>query len=245
MDTHLESFIKKNYEDVCERISKAASRSNRKPEVVKVIVVTKKQPLEKIKAAINIGINILGENYPEEAEQKIKYLVDNKELEWHMIGHLQSRKIPIVCQYFSYLHSLDSLEHADKLNHYLDTIGKTLSCLLEFNLANEQTKSGWKVNALSELENVLPEIQAINNLQRLKIIGLMSMPPLFNIPEKTRLYVIQLREIRDHLANVFPKMNCDQLSIGTSFDYQIAIEEGSTMVRIGEAILGPRDYHII
>ncbi len=125
MENELESQIKKNYEDVCTKIFEAASRSNRNSKEIKVIVVTKKQPLEKIKAAINIGIKVFGENYPDEAEMKIRSIDNNSDIEWHMIGHLQSRKIPIVCNYFSYLHSLDSLQHAIKLDQYLMRWGKT------------------------------------------------------------------------------------------------------------------------
>jgi pyridoxal phosphate enzyme (YggS family) len=242
MDFKLEHQIEKKYKEVCNKISEAALRCNRKPEEIKIIVVTKKQPLEKIQAAINVGIKVFGENYPEEAELKIQSITNNSEIEWHMIGHLQSRKIPIVCNCFSYLHSLDSLQHASKLDQSLDTMGKKMLCLLEFNLANEQTKSGWRVGDLDELNNILPDINSIYNLQQIKILGLMAMPPLFHDPARTRSYAVKLRKIRDQLTKLFPDMQLDQLSIGTSSDYQIAIEEGSTMVRIGEAILGPRNY---
>ncbi len=243
MDNRLENQIKKNYEDVYTKISEAARRSNRNSEEIKVIVVTKKQPLEKIQTAIKIGIKVFGENYPEEAEIKIRGIANNSDLEWHMIGHLQSRKIPIVCNYFSYLHSLDSLQHAIKLDQYLNTIGKNLLCLLELNLANEQAKSGWKVGNPEEFEKIIPDINNICKLQRIKILGLMAMPPLVEDPKKTRSYVVKLREIRDQITDIFPGMRLNQLSIGTSSDYQIAIEEGSTMVRIGEAILGTRKFY--
>jgi PLP dependent protein len=242
MEIRLEDQIDKKYKEVCNKISEAAWRSNRKPEEIKIIVVTKKQPLEKIQAAINVGIKVFGENYPEEAELKIQHITNNSEIEWHMIGHLQSRKIPIVCNYFSYLHSLDSLQHAMKLDQFLDTMGKKMLCLLEFNLANEQAKSGWKVGDMDELNNILPDIDTIYNLQKIKILGLMAMPPLSHDPARTRSYAVKLRKIRDQLTKIFPVMKLDQLSIGTSSDYQIAIEEGSTMVRIGEAILGARNY---
>ncbi len=232
--------IRENINHVQENIIRAAQRAGRAADQVKLVIVTKGQPVEKIQAVISAGGRIFGENYPQESLPKIQS-IQNQEISWHMIGHLQSRKIPIICEYFSMLHSLDSASLAEKLDRKLAEVKKILPVLLEFNVGGEESKSGWHVQKdASSWEQFLPEVDKILACKHLQVRGIMSMPPIGPTAEDSRDYFIQTRNLRDYFARQFPNVGWDQLSMGTSFDYEVAIEEGSTFVRIGTAIVGPR-----
>lgn len=231
--------IRRNLEDTLARIERAAAASGRKAGEVRLVVVTKAQPLEVVKAAVAAGARDLGENYPEEALEKILEL-QGQPVHWHMIGHLQSRKARIVVEHFQMLHSLDSLRLAEKLERILAEAGKTLPILLEFNVGGEESKFGWQAWREDEWEQLLPEISQVTTLPHLRVCGLMTMPPLFTNPEQTRPYFQRLRRLRDYLAGALKKVEWKELSMGTSSDYEAAIAEGATLVRIGQAILGPR-----
>jgi hypothetical protein len=195
--------------------------------------------MEVIQAAIAAGISMFGENYAEEALGKIVALKETK-VEWHMIGHVQSRKAEIIARNFSMLHSLDSSKLADRLERICIELNRTLPVLLEFNVSGEESKFGfsaWEENHWSELK---PDIEKILSFSHLHVNGLMTMPPLFEDPERTRPYFQRLRKLQNYLANQFPKVQWQELSMGTSVDFLAAIQEGATFVRIGKAILGPR-----
>ncbi len=232
--------IEENYHSVQERIVKASIRSHRSPDDIKLVVVTKSQPVQVIQAVIDAGASILGENYAEEALHKIEAFTTSAKVKWHMIGHIQRRKARIVADHFTMVHSLDSLKLAERLNGFCGEIGRQLPVLLEFNLAGEETKSGWLVRSEIELDKLSPEIGQIKALPWLKIAGLMTMPPLCDDPEASRPYFKKLFKYRGILSDRYPDLTWSELSMGTSLDFEIAIQEGATMVRIGQAILGPR-----
>jgi pyridoxal phosphate enzyme (YggS family) len=157
-----------------------------------------------------------------------------------MIGHIQSRKASLVAQHFSLVHSLDSLKLAQRVNRSAAELGHLLPVLLEFNVSGEKSKHGWEASDESHWRELLTEINAIAALPSLKIRGLMTMPPLSTDPESGRIYFRKLRRLRDFLSRQVPQTQWVELSMGTSADFTVAVEEGATLVRIGQAILGPR-----
>ena len=237
----LKLHIQNNLSAIEQRITHAAQSVGRAPEGIRLVVVTKSQPIEVIEAAIQAGSRILGENYPEESIEKITILKDRyPSVAWHMIGHLQSRKAGIVARHFDLFQSLDRLEIAEKLDNQLALSGKRLPVLLEFNTGGEDSKSGWDATNLNLWPNLLPSVQRIASLPNLAVRGLMTMPPLAADPEDSRPYFQRLRHLRDFLQAEISGAEWSELSMGTSNDFEIAIQEGATLVRIGTAILGPR-----
>ncbi len=234
--------IKSRMDIALERIARAASGAGRDPGEVRLVVVTKAQPLEYARAAIEAGARILGENYPEEAVKKIETLAAYSDVEWHMIGHLQSRKARLVVEHFDMLHSLDSLRLAEKLERLLAETGHRLPVLLEFNVGEEESKSGWQAAREDDWEQLAAQVEPVLALPHLEARGLMTMPPLSANPEDSRPYFDRLRRLRDFLSGRFPDVHWRELSMGTSADYEVAVQEGATYVRLGEAILGPRSY---
>lgn len=228
---------------VDEKISAASKRAGRDPAEIKLVVVSKGQPIEVIQAAIEAGVRIFGENYPEESVSKIQS-VPAEGIEWHMIGHLQSRKTRLVSAHFQYIHSLDSLHLAEKLEKSLAETRRVLPVLLEFNVGTESSKSGWRADDNETWSNLLPEIEKILSLPHLNVNGLMTMPPLTVIPDEARVYFKRLVSLRDYLRGCFPEQTWNELSMGTSSDFETAIEEGATFVRIGTSILGPRPFKV-
>jgi len=238
----LVTSIRENYQSTLDQISVAARKSNRNPEDIRLVVVTKSQPIEVARAAIEAGVRILGENYPEEGVTKIQSLSSQSGVEWHMIGHVQSRKARLVAENFELLHSLDSLKLAQRLDRFSAESGRVLPVLLEFNVGGEESKSGWDASNASQWDALLPEIQSILDLPNLSVHGLMTMPPLGTDSEDSRRFFLRLRLLRDHLASTFPQTHWTELSMGTSADYTVAVEEGATLVRVGTAIVGARRY---
>jgi pyridoxal phosphate enzyme (YggS family) len=234
------SSIRERYEKVLDTISVSAHKGRRTPESARLVVVTKLQHPEIIQAAIEAGAKMLGENYAEEAADKIAVLGPQTGVEWHMIGHIQSRKTPLVAQHFALVHSLDSLKLAQRLNRSAAELGRTLPILLEFNVSGEKSKHGWEASDESMWKNLLNDANAITVLPNLNVRGLMTMPPLSTDPEAARTYFRKLRRLRDFLSDRVPQAEWMELSMGTSADYAVAVEEGATLVRIGQAILGPR-----
>ena len=232
--------IRENHQHILDQIASAARRSNRSSEAIRLVVVTKTQPLEIIQAAIEAGVRIFGENYPEEGAQKIQSLSAQSGVEWHMIGHVQSRKARLVADHFALLHSLDSLKLAHRLDRFAAERNRLLPVLLEFNTGGEESKSGWNAFDESRWNEFLPEINQLLDLPNLHVQGLMTMPPLGTDPEESRRFFLRLRRLRDHLAAQFPQADWRDLSMGTSADFEVAVEEGATLVRVGTAIVGAR-----
>lgn len=238
----LVASIRENYQAALEKISAAARKSDRDPEDVRLVVVTKSQPIEVVRAATEAGVRILGENYPEEAVLKIQSLTLQSGVEWHMIGHVQSRKARLVSAHFALLHSLDSLKLARRLDGFVAEGDRVLPVLLEFNVGGEESKAGWDASDESQWQGLLPEVASILELPHLRVRGLMTMPPLEMDPEDSRRFFRRLRQLRDFLASQFPNTDWRELSMGASADYPVAVEEGATLVRVGTAIVGARKY---
>ncbi|HKI53940.1 MAG TPA: YggS family pyridoxal phosphate-dependent enzyme [Anaerolineales bacterium] len=238
----LVASIRENYQYTLDQIASSAQKSGRNPEDIKLVVVTKSQPVEVARAAIEAGVRMLGENYPEEGVTKIQSLPSQSGVEWHMIGHVQSRKARLVAENFELLHSLDSLKLARRLDRFSAEQNRILPVLLEFNVGGEDTKSGWDASNDSHWNNFLPDVQSILDLPNLSVHGLMTMPPLGTAPEDSRRFFQRLRLLRDHLASLHADTDWHELSMGTSADYTVAVEEGATLVRIGTAIVGARRY---
>jgi PLP dependent protein len=239
---NLVDSIREKYQFTLDQIATAARKSNRDPKEIRLVVVTKSQPVEVAQAAIEAGVRILGENYPEEGVRKIQSLAGQSGVEWHMIGHVQSRKARLVADHFVLLHSLDSLKLAQRLDRFAAEGNHVLPVLLEFNVGGEVSKSGWNASDESQWHALLPDISAILGLPHLRIHGLMTMPPLETDPQDERRFFVRLRSLRDHLAPQFPQADWYELSMGTSADYTVAVEEGATLVRVGTAIVGARKY---
>jgi len=240
--SELSESIRVRYLAVQENIKKAAERVGRDFKSVKLVTVTKAQSIEVTRATIEAGAMILGENYPEEGVLKIHALQDFSAVEWHMIGHVQSRKAKDVALNFNYLHSLDSLKLAKRLNRFCEEAGSVLSVLLEFNVGDEASKGGWLASRETNWKELLSDISEILALSRLKVRGLMAMPPLGTTPEFSRPYFQKLKDLQAFLIAEFPQADFSELSMGTSSDYEVAIEEGATFVRVGTAIVGGRHY---
>ncbi len=220
--------LEQNLSSIRERITAAARRAGRDPHEIKLVAVSKMHPSEKIRGAIVAGQFTFGENKVQEAESKIDE-VGREGIEWHLIGHLQSNKARKAVQLFDVIQSVDSVELAERLERICLEEGRdSLSVFAQVDLAGEETKSGI-------LEWELPKlVEYFASSDRLKFQGLMILPPYFEDRETTRPFFQRLREIRDH---VLPG---GELSMGMSHDFEVAIEEGSTIVRIGTAIFGER-----
>ncbi len=233
------ALIRSNYERVLEQIGAAASRSGRNPDDIQVVVVSKAQPAEVIHCAVQAGIRIFGENYPEETFRKIQ-IINNPEVKWHMIGHLQSRKSKIVAEYFDWFQALDSLRLAEKLNRALEDRNKRMPILLEMNIGGEEGKSGWLADREDDWPIIADTVAHIPDYAFLNVVGLMTMPPLELEPEKSQVFFAKLRRLRDFIQQRHANLALEHLSMGTSLDFEAAVCEGATMIRVGQAILGPR-----
>lgn len=236
----LATTIAQNFQKVLGCISKAARLAGRSPDAVNLVVVTKTHPVEIIKALIDAGARDFGENYAEEAETKIQTLLMQADLVWHMIGHVQSRKAVLVANHFHYLHSLDSLKLARRLSGITANNGKILPVLLQCNVSGEATKYGWPAWRDELWPQLIPVFQEILDLPGMEVQGLMTMAPYSEKPDDSRPYYSRLRHLRDFLRRSIPQANWRDLSMGMSTDYEVAIQEGATWLRIGQAILGAR-----
>lgn len=236
----LSSTIAKNYQWVKERIAEACLRAHRSTDEVTVIVVTKGHTVERIRSAIELGLRKFGENYAEEGSGKIETIGRVAGLEWHMIGHIQSRKAQMVVQYFDMVHSLDSLKLARRLDRFAAEKGKLLPVLLECNVSGEESKFGFPASDRNLWDDLLTDFSEIAQLPNLEVRGLMTMAPLYENPEFARPVFRKLVELQGYLRTRLPEVRWDEISMGMSSDFEVAIEEGATMVRIGQAILGER-----
>ncbi len=222
--------------NVCKRIEKAARKINRSSEEITLVAISKTHPAETLKAGLELGITDLGENRVQEADGKIVEL-GRKAARWHLVGHLQANKARRAVSLFDVIHSLDSAGLARRLDRLCVSEGREeLPVLIQVDLGSEETKTGIDPGKLAELADVLGECQ------RLRLIGLMTLPPYFQNPDCARPYFKTLRELRDEmqLQGRFGERS-GELSMGMSHDFEIAIEEGATMVRVGTAIFGERN----
>jgi pyridoxal phosphate enzyme (YggS family) len=220
---------------VKNRIQTAARGCGRDPETVRLVAVSKTVSANRVRQAIEAGVTILGENYVQEARTKFNDLATYP-VSWHFIGHLQSNKAKYAVRLFDLIHSVDSLKLARELDKQSRKINKIQNILIQVNISEEASKSGTSVK---DTYNLLKDISVLENLT---VKGLMTMPPYFNAPEKVRPYFAALRDLRDRLEQQgLSSIHLSELSMGMTGDFEAAIQEGATLVRIGTAIFGKRE----
>jgi PLP dependent protein len=244
--------IRENIALIRERIEAAARRANRNPEDIQLMAVSKTQPSDRIREAYEAGQRLFGENRVQEfltkhaelsaasptpASAKVCDVFDIDQAEFHLIGHLQSNKSAMAAEIFAAVDSVDSMYLADRLNQAAEKLDKKLRLLIEINIGGEEAKTGFAPDA----EELIQLLGRRKEMKHIEIRGLMTVPPFTEAPEGARKYFRELRKLRDELAARM-NMNLPELSMGMSHDYEVAVEEGSTCVRIGTAIFGARDY---
>jgi pyridoxal phosphate enzyme (YggS family) len=220
---------------VRERIAAAAHECGRSPDEVKLIAISKTHPASVIRTLIELGPTDFGENRVQEAEEKINE-IDRDDIRWHLVGHLQANKARRAVSLFDVIHSLDSVDLARRLDRLCVEEGREkLPVLIQVDLGHEETKSGIDESELTQM------VDGFGPLKRLELIGLMTLPPFFDDREQSRPFFRRLRELRDQLASLGAFGNrTGELSMGMTHDFEVAIQEGATMVRIGTAIFGER-----
>jgi pyridoxal phosphate enzyme (YggS family) len=224
--------IRENLELIRQNIKKACLRAKREPQQVQVVAVCKDQSAKKIKQAYDLGIRLLGENKTQEAEIHMQQLTAS-DISWHFIGKLQKNKINKLLNIFQLIESVDGVK---SLEHIHKRVDEPVELFIEINIGEEKNKSGFTVEGLKK---ALPYI---SNLNKVFISGLMAIPPYFEDPEKTRPYFSQLRELKNSINRMaLANLNISHLSMGMSHDYEVAVEEGATIVRIGTALFSRRD----
>ncbi len=241
MSEDLDQIVQK-FQFVETQINAALDAANRAGEAVKLVVVTKGQSVERMQALIDAGGRYLGENYPEETVEKIELLKGIEHVEWHMIGHIQGRKIRFLTRYFSVIQSVESIETAKKINLRFTDAGRKVKILLEVNVSGEASKQGFALAEKQNWQGFVADVNEIENLTALEIAGLMTMPPLGDNAESSRVYFQRCKELLEYVNDHKRGNLLTELSMGTSFDYRVAVEEGATIVRVGEAIMGARNY---
>jgi hypothetical protein len=241
------SFVQQNLEEVKSRIAEAALRSGRQPEDVRLIAVSKTFPAEAVLAAWACGQREFGENRPRQAIGKIRWVADElagAKPTWHMIGHIQSRKARWVVEHYDWTHSVDRRSVAEKLSRLAADAERELPVLLECNISGEESKFGYAVsdweNDEAVRERFFAEVEALLALPALRLEGLMTMAPFVEDPEVVRPVFTSLRRLRKAVCDRFPQAPWTHLSMGMTDDFEVAVEEGATMVRIGRAIFGER-----
>ena len=218
-----------------ECIDKTAIACGRDPDSIRLVTVSKTRSAQMVSKAVEAGATILGENYIQESADKIHTLA-SLDVSWHFIGHLQTNKAKYAVRLFDLIHTVDSIKLARELNKHAEKINKIQNILIQVNTAKDPSKSGIRPEKTLEL------IKGLSQLKYLSVKGLMTMPPFFNDPENARPFFSDLRNLKDLLMQeAVSNVMIDDLSMGMTGDYKVAIEEGATLVRIGTAIFGKRD----
>jgi pyridoxal phosphate enzyme (YggS family) len=247
-DSGIEAAIRRNIATVRERIAAAAVRGERDPDAVTLVAVTKTHPPEMVRAAAVAGVRDVGENRVQEASGKYT-LCAGEPLHWHLIGHLQRNKARRAAEIFDLIHSVDSVRLAETLDRYVaegarQTPGGRLPILLQVNIAGEVQKEGFDLPGgltnRGQLTGFLETVEQIVALPDVEVRGLMTIAPYVEAAEQVRPVFRALRELRDELAVRFPAASWQELSMGMTGDFEIAVEEGATLVRVGRAIFGER-----
>ena len=224
-----------NLKQINERIAEAARNAGRDPASVRLVAVSKTQPAAAVMEAARAGQGLFGENYVQELTAKTKEVA--VPVEWHFIGHLQSNKVRQLAGFVTMIHSVDRLSLAEEIDRQWGKLGGACDVLIEVNLAGEETKSGTTVAAVLDL------VRRVAALPHVRIRGVMTMPPFFDDPEGSRPYFRELRLLAAEIAaEKIPGVEMAELSMGMSGDFEVAIAEGATLVRVGTAIFGDRHY---
>ncbi len=235
----MKADMKKRIEQIKELMIRSAQRCDRNPDDIRLVAVSKKVSAERIRAAIEEGVAIFGENYIQEARKKINSLT-SLDVSWHFIGHLQSNKAKYAVKLFDLIHSVDSLKLARGLNQEAKKINKIQQILIQVNIGQDAVKSG-----ISPAETG-PLLKEIRRLENISVKGLMIMPPFFDDPQKSRPYFNALKDLRNRFReelsiDAAPNISMEELSMGMTADFEVAIECGATIVRVGTAIFGARN----
>jgi pyridoxal phosphate enzyme (YggS family) len=226
---------------VQQRMAEAALRAGRQPDEVTLVAVSKTQPPEAVRAAADAGQRDFGENRAEEAAPKMLGLAAQAGLRWHMIGHVQGRKARAVVQAgFALVHSVDSLRLAERLARFAVEAGQCQAVLLECNTSGEASKAGFRADEPDLWATLLPDLRRLVDLRGLEVRGLMTIAPEVSEPGLARPYFARLRLLRDFLIDQLPVKAWPELSMGMTDDFEVAIEAGATLVRVGRAIFGAR-----
>ena len=223
--------LEENYSRLCREIRQAAERAGREPAAVRLLAVSKKMPAERLRILWGLGHRLFGENRVQEARAKIPEMPAGGE--WHFIGGLQTNKAKEAVEWFDVIESVDRMDLGEELQKRAEAAGKNLRVMIEVNVGGEAAKHGAKAEEAGAL------LQALNGMSRLEVRGLMAIPPFREDPEEARPFFRKLREIRDQLEQS-SGAGLPELSMGMSHDFAVAIAEGSTLVRIGTALFGPR-----
>ncbi len=224
-------IIKNNLEIINEKVKKAALKTNRNPDEIKLVAVTKTATIEQIKEAIRVGVKIIGENKVQEAKEK--YQILSTDIEWHLVGHLQTNKVKYAIEIFDLIHSVDSIKLAKEIDKRSLQFGMITNVLVEVNVSGEETKYGIKP------EEVEPFLEEISEFSRIKVRGLMTIAPIAEDKEEVRPFFRKLRKLFEKIKIENKKnIRMDYLSMGMTEDFEVAIEEGANMVRIGRGIFG-------
>ena len=228
--------VANNLQLIQQSIAASAAKAGRRPEEIKLIAVSKTRTIEEVQSVIDLGVNVFGENTLQDAMTKIP-VIGTENNEWHFIGHLQSKKAKSITAYFDWIHTIDSIRLAEKISSAMlnNNPGKHINCLIQMNVSGEVSKSGITVSELIPFVETLMKL----DLPCIQWRGLMTIGVNNNM-EKTRSVFSKLHQCRNQCAEEFSLDNFDQLSMGMSGDYQVAIEEGATMVRLGTSIFGDR-----
>jgi pyridoxal phosphate enzyme (YggS family) len=225
--------VRENLEHVREQLAKACTRVGRKPEEVRLVAIAKTKPAEMLREAFAAGQKIIGESYVQEFVDKVEMITEP--VEWHFVGGLQINKVKYLRGKVALIHSVDRLHLAEEIDRQWGKIGETADVLIQLNLGHEITKSG---TSEEELETLVREIVMLPNV---RIRGLMTLPPYFDDPEEVRPFFRHLRELARHIDRLaIPGVEMRELSMGMTHDFEVAIEEGATLIRVGTAIFGMR-----
>jgi PLP dependent protein len=227
--------IADNIEQIRERMAAAAASCHRPLDDIMLLPISKTFPVEAISQAAEAGMHRFGENRVQDAESKILHFRDTLNPEWHLVGHLQSNKARRAAELFDIIHSIDSVKLATRLSQACLELGKTLSVLIQVDLGGEETKFGADPARIGEL------VQSVSDLEGIQVNGLMIIPPFFEDPDQARPFFSRLRELGDRLESEQPGcLGQKHLSMGMSHDFEVAIQEGATIIRVGTAIFGAR-----
>lgn len=231
-----DTFVKENLELVRARVAAACQRCGRNPEEVTLIAVSKTKPVSMVKEAAEAGAVDFGENKVQELCEKYEEV--GMPLRWHLIGHLQRNKVKYVVDKAFMIHSVDSMRLAEEIQKEAEKKNCQVDVLIEVNIGGEETKSGVEPEEAAEL------VKSVSALPRVHVKGLMAIAPMVAEPEEARIYFVRMRELREEIRGLsLPGVEMKELSMGMTGDFEVAIEEGATMVRVGTAIFGGRVYH--
>ncbi len=229
------AYIKDNLNDIKDRIAVAAIKSGRQPEEITLVTVTKTLPIDVINAAITFGITDIGENKVQEVMDKYDHILN--EPKWHLIGHLQTNKVKYIADKVSLIHSVDSLRLAEEISRRCEKLETVMDILIQINVADESTKFGIQRDEVFEL------VEQVSLLTNVRIKGLMTIAPNIDDEQELRKYFAEMKDIFETLKKtMYNRVDMTYLSMGMTNDYEIAIEEGANMVRIGTGIFGARNY---